>query len=51
MPYKECAQQRADMQSVRIGVGENADLVVAQSLKVAAVRLKSDCHRNGPDFL
>ena len=51
MPDKQCAQQRGDVQPVRVGIGEDADLAVAQLLQTGSAGVHANGNRNIVYFL
>ena len=45
------AEQRGDMQTVGVGIREDADLVIAQLFEVGAARVSTNRHGNIVHFL
>ena len=46
MAHKQCTYQRGNVQSVRICVGQDADLVIAQAGQVVGGRVYPQCYRD-----
>jgi hypothetical protein len=51
MPDEQRAEQRRDVLAVGIGIGKDADLVIAQSGQITAARLGADCQADVVHFL
>ena len=51
VPDEQGTDERRDVQAVRIGVGQNAHLVVAQTCKVGAARLRANRQADIADLL
>ena len=51
MPQEQRAEQRRDVRAIRVGIGEYADLVVAQPREVRRARIDADGRRDVVHFL